>query len=142
MFTRLLSSVSLTLLVSSVLAWPFTFLHVNFLSALGFFVALQFVCFYFYRDYTEKKLALEEARLIVEREAELSKQGSTVTCPCDRGVKCFVPVLLNERNEYNCPGCNKTINVLVKLKTALSTIPVSTDPQAILQQVEDAGGEV
>ncbi len=142
MFTKLLSSFSLTLLVSSVLAWPFTFLHVNFLSALGFFVALQFVCFYFYRDYTEKKLAIEEARLIVEREAELSKQGSTVTCPCDRGVKCFVPVLLNERNEYNCPGCNKTINVLVKLKTALSTIPVSTDPQAILQQVEDAGGVV
>ena len=142
MFTRLLSSFSLTLLVSSVLAWPFTFLHVNFLSALGFFAALQFVCFYFYRDYTEKKLALEEARLIVEREAELSKQGSTVTCPCDRGVKCFVPVLLNERNEYNCPGCNKTINVLVKLKTVLSTIPISTDPQAILQQVEDTGGEV
>jgi hypothetical protein len=65
MLTRLLSSFGLTLLVGSVLAWPFTFLHVNFLSALGFFVALQFVCFYFYRDYTEKKLAIEEERLIV-----------------------------------------------------------------------------
>lgn len=134
MVFKLLTSAGLTILVGSVLAWPFTFLGINFFSALGFFTILQFVGFYFYRDITEKKLAVEAEKLTIAREAELSKQGSVVTCPCDRAVQTFVPIVLNEKNDYMCPGCKKQVNVHVNLKTAIATIPVVADAQQVLQQ--------
>jgi len=131
---RLLTSVLLTIVVGSILSWPLTFLGINFFSGLAFFVALQFIGFYFYRDIMDKKLAIETERLIIAREAELSKQGAVVTCPCDRAVQTFVPIVLNEANDYVCPGCKKQVNIHVNLKTAIATIPVATDPQIILQQ--------
>ena len=131
---KLLTSAGLTILVGTILAWPFTFLGINFLSALGFFVALQFIGFYFYRDLTEKRLAVEAERLTIAREAELSKQGAVVACPCDRAVQTFVPIILNEKNDYLCPGCKKQVNIHVNLKTAIATIPVVADAQQVLQQ--------
>jgi hypothetical protein len=127
-------SLGLTLLVGLVLAWPLTFIGINLFSGLAFFTVLQVVGFYFYRDITEKKLAIETEKLIIAREAELSKQGTVVTCPCDRVVPCFVPVVLNEKNDYICPGCKKQVNIHVNIKTAIATIPIATDPQIILQQ--------
>lgn len=124
MFNRLSRSILLVAGVAAVAAWPFSFLGINFISGFLFFATLQFVGFYFYRDYMDKKLALEQEQLVIAREAELSKQGAEVICPCDRGVKCFVPIVLNERNEYECPGCKKQINVMINLKTALVTTPV------------------
>ena len=124
MLKKLAISLSLTFAVASLLAWPFTYFGINFFGGLAFFITLQFVGFYFYRDYVENRTRLEEQQLILQREAELSKQGAEVICPCDRQVKCFVPIVLNERNEYNCPGCKKDINVAVHLKTALITTPI------------------
>ena len=47
---------------------------------------------------------------------------------------CVVPISLNERNEYNCPGCKKDINVFVDLKTALVTTPVLEPPDTVIKQ--------
>jgi len=124
MLQRATYSLLLTFLVSTLLAWPLTFMGVWFFSGFGFFTALQFISFYFYRDYVSRKIAVEEQKIIAAREAEFSKQGADVTCPCDRQVKCFVPIVLNQRNEYTCPGCNKDISISVNLKTALITTPV------------------
>jgi len=136
MFNRLVKSVLLVFGVAAIAAWPFTFLGVGFISSFLFFTTLQFVGFYFYRDYTEKKLAIAQEQLVIAREAELSKQGAEVVCPCDRGIKCFVPIMLNERNEYDCPGCKKQINVLVNLKTALVTNPIIDSPdQTIIKNL-------
>lgn len=128
-------SICLTLLVGCLLSWPFTFLGINFFSGLAFFVALQFVGFYFYRDYIDRKMALKAEQLIIMREAELSKQGAEVVCPCDRQIRSFVPIMLNERNDYVCPGCNKDINVSVKLKTYLTTIPVVDTVEDIVNKI-------
>jgi len=124
MLKRAALSLLLTFFVSTLLAWPLTFLGVWFLSGFGFFTVLQFVGFYFYRDYLTRKNAIEEQKLIIAREAELSKQGAEVVCPCDRQVKCFIPIVLNQRNEYICPGCDKNVNVAVNLKTVLVTTPI------------------
>lgn len=121
---RLLRSLGLTLSVGFLLAWPTTYIGVSLLAGVLFYTTLQFVIFYFYNDWVTKRIALKEEELIVAREAELSKQGAEVICPCDRNIKCFVPILLNDRNEYECPGCKKTVNVLVNLKTVLTTRPI------------------
>jgi hypothetical protein len=134
MLKRLTVSLVLTLAIASLLAWPVTYVGINFFAGLVFFSVLQFVGSYFYRDYMEKKLAVEEEKLIIAREAELSKQGATVTCPCDRGMQCFIPIKLNEPNEYSCPGCKKQVNVHINYKTAIATIPVVEDPETIVMQ--------
>lgn len=140
MLQKALQSLGLTLLVGSVLAWPFTFLDVNFFSGLAFFVTLQFIGFYFYREYIARKIALEEQQLILLREAELSKQGAEVVCPCDRQVKSFIPIMLNGRNDYVCPGCNKGVNVSVKLKTYVTTVPiVNTVEEIVATNIEKNG---
>lgn len=130
----LLKSLAITASVSAILSWPTTYIGIGFLSAFGFYTILQFVIFYFYNDYTSKKIAIEEEKIILAREAELSKQGAEVVCPCDRNVKCFVPIVINDRNEYTCPGCKKTVNVMVNLKTVLTTTPITHDPLVIIDQ--------
>lgn len=134
MLKRFAFSLILTFAVAALLAWPTTFVGVNFFAGLVFFSVLQLVGTFFYRDYMEKKIAIEEEKLVVAREAELSKQGTTVVCPCDKNVQCFIPIKLNEHNEYTCPGCNKLVNVHVNYKTAIATIPVVEDPQTLLAQ--------
>jgi len=132
MLKRVASSLVLTFFVAVACAWPLTFLGISFLSGIGFFIVLQFVGFYFYHDFTRKKILLEEEKIIAFREAELNKQGAEVICPCDRNVKSFVPISLNDTNEYQCPGCNKAIHVLVNLKTVLATIPMTETPEEVV----------
>lgn len=140
MVQRLFKSLLLVLGVAFCAAWPLTYVGINFFSSAAFFIVLQFVGFYFYGEYQSRKLAIEEQKLILAAEAELSKQGAEVVCPCDRQIKCFVPIVLNDRNEYNCPGCKKDINVLVKLKTALITTPVIEAPsEAIIKNLDEHG---
>jgi hypothetical protein len=134
MVKSLIKSLAITIGVSILLSWPVTYLGVAFYSAFGFFTVLQFIVFYFYNDYITKKIAIEEERLVLAREAELSKQGAEVICPCDRNIKCFVPIVINDRNDYTCPGCKKTVNVLVNLKTVLTTTPIVHDPLVIVDQ--------
>jgi len=134
MVKRLVSSLSITFAVAAVGAWPLIYLGIPFFSSWAFLTVLQFVGFYFYNEHVSRKIALQEQQLLLAHEAELSKQTSEVTCPCDRGVKCFVPINLNDRNEYVCPGCKKDINVIVDLKTALITTPILEQPETVIKQ--------
>jgi len=126
MLVKLLRSLLLTIVVAAAAAWPLTYIGITFLSLFSFFITLQFVGFYFYSDRMQRKALLEEQRLLVEREKALAMQGMDVACPCDRRVEAFVPINLNDRNEYTCPGCDKTISVYVEPRTALVTTPVDT----------------
>lgn len=134
MLRRLGISLVLTLSVAGICAWPLSYLGVNFFSGWASFTVLQFVGFYFYTEHVRRKNILQEQAFILAREAELTKQGAEVICPCDRNVKCFVPIVLNEYNTYNCPGCKKDIHVMINYKTALVTTPVTDTPEAVIQQ--------
>lgn len=126
MVLKLLRSIALTVGVAAAAAWPLIYLGIGFVSSFIFFVILQFVGFYFYNEYVQRKIALQEQEIINERERILAQQGMDVSCPCDRKVKAFVPISLMGRNEYTCPGCDKTISVVVEPRTALVTTPVDT----------------
>lgn len=133
MLRRLVVSLVTTIAIAGIGAWPLTYIGINFFSALIALTTLQFIGFYFYHEYIDRKTALQEQALLLAREAELSKQGAEVICPCDRGVKSFVPIILNERNEYTCPGCKKDVNVLVNLKTVLVTTPIVETPEEVIK---------
>lgn len=133
MLQRLAQSLSITFAVSTVAAWPFIYLGVSFVSGFVFFTILQLVGFYFYSEHVKRRMMIEEQQLIAMREAELSKQGAEVVCPCDRNMRAFVPIMLNGRNEYTCPGCDKEINVAVNLKTALITTPILEDTDTVIK---------
>lgn len=134
MLRRLFISLALTLSIAGICSWPLTYLGINFFSGLASFTVLQFVGFYFYTEYVRRKNTLQEQAFILAREAELSKQGAEVICPCDRNIKCFVPIILNEYNSYNCPGCKKDIHVMINYKTALVTTPVTDPPEVVIKQ--------
>lgn len=126
MFLRVLRSALLTAAVSLATAWPLTYVGIGFVSSFIFFIILQFVGFYFYNEHVQRKLILEEQKIINEKERILAQQGMEVACPCDRRITAFVPISLTGRNEYTCPGCDKTVNVFVEPKTVLVTTPVDT----------------
>ena len=66
MLIRLSRSLLLTGAVSSVLAWPLTYLGIGFVSAFGFFTVLQFIVFYFYNTHIERKALETTKKLEVE----------------------------------------------------------------------------
>lgn len=133
MLSSLIKSLSITLLVSLTLAWPATYFGISLASGLVFFTALQFVIFYFYNGSVQRRKELNDRMFALEEAKILSKITAEVSCPCDRNVKALVPINLDERNEYRCPGCEKTIHVIPNFKTALVTTPVSqTVEQAII----------
>ena len=125
MFLRIVRSLIITLLVSFVFAWPATYFGISIASGLVFFTTLQFIGFYFYNGYIQRKKELNDRLIALEEAKILSKISAEITCPCDRNVKALVPINLDERNEYSCPGCEKTIHVIPDFKTALVTTPVS-----------------
>jgi len=134
MFNKLTRSLLLTAAVSAVLAWPVTYFGIGFVSAFCFFTTLQFVVFFFYSTNLETR-ALETAkRLEIQRDIEFSRQFASVTCPCDSRVNSEIPLFMGEENTYECPGCNKTINVNIQLKTYLQTTPMNETPDQIINK--------
>lgn len=135
MLIRLFRSLLLTGTVSSILAWPLTYLGIGFISAFGFFTALQFIVFYFYNTHIERKSFETTKKLEIQRDIEFSRQFATITCPCDNKVTSQVPIFIGEENSYECQGCNKSINIDVQLKTYLQTIPVVETPEQVITKV-------
>lgn len=134
MIQKIIKSLAITSGVGLLLAWPTTFLGIPLIGGFSFFVVLQFVAFYFYNDYIQNKIAIKEAELLLEREKELSKQGAELICPCDKRASCFVPINLNDENNYICPGCNKQVSVYINFKTAIATIPVTETPEEVIKK--------
>jgi len=121
---KLLKSLIITLTVSGSVAYFLTFTGISFLPSFIFFTVAQFLFFYFYGEYINKK----NLETIIKAETnifkEKQKQTSTVICPCDRKIETNIPLNLNSQNFYTCPGCDKKITVFIETKTALSTEPV------------------
>jgi hypothetical protein len=62
-----------------------------------------------------------------KRIAEFSKQGLLLKCPCFKQSEEFVPIVLNENNNYNCEACNKPITVKIEATTLAATVPVDIE---------------
>ena len=123
---RLLISLGITILVSTVFSLFLLNFNFYFIYSFLFCTLFQFLGFYFYGEYVKfknNKLAIDtELRAL----NELTKITTEVVCPCDRKLITTLPIMFHKKNEYICNGCNKKISVLLEAKTALATEPMNT----------------
>lgn len=121
---KLFKSLFITLIVSGSISYFLTYAGIYFLPSFILFTVIQFLFFYFYGEYVNKKnlstLIEAETRIFKEKQ----KQSTIVVCPCDRKIETTIPINLDKQNSYICPGCDKKVSVFVETKTALSTEPV------------------
>ena len=76
--------------------------------------------------------------LNIQKLKEYSKQGVEITCPCYMENKAFIPIRLNEINDYKCLECGKNVSVKVDVKSFLATEPIDGDQidSALLEVIE------
>ena len=137
---RLLKSVLLTFLVSTSISYFLIFLGFSFLPSFILLTVIQFLFFYFYGEYANKKRAESFIKLQEKIVESNSKQTTTVVCPCDRRIQTTIPIDINSENKYICQGCDKQISVFIETKTALSTEPATSNPlnsPILLEQLEN-----
>ena len=74
-------------------------------------------------------MEIEFRTLENERIKEYTQQGLEVICPVETcNTPTFVPIIISEENEYECPMCNVSIKIYIGSKTFLKTSPVEGDP--------------
>jgi len=104
---------------------------INYLAGGLFGLAIQFVGFYAFKSALQTYAALQNKKLENERLKEFSYQGLSVTCPCFKQIKEFVPIRLNAPNYYKCSDCKKTIGVYITPETAIVTEPQESSLEAV-----------
>ena len=138
---RILFGFSLTFLFSVLGGLFFLNFNFNFWITSSFFFLLQIIGFYFYGEHIKRKNANIAAELELRALAELNKNSADVVCPCDAKVQTRIPIDMSSENSYMCSQCNKKVKVIIDIKTALKTDPISDDPlsnPALLKDVEEA----
>ena len=116
----IIKSILITTVVSTIIALAFLS---YFWQAFAISAALQVIIFYIIntiRDVSIQKL--ENQRI-----AEYSKQGLLLKCPCYKQNEEFVPIVLNENNNYSCEVCNKPVAVSIQTTTLAATVPVDLE---------------
>lgn len=116
----IIRSIIITVIISSIIA--LLFLN-HFWIAFAITTAIQIILFYIVNTIRDVSLY----RLENQRIAEYSKQGMLLKCPCHVQNEEFVPIYLNEPNEYNCGACNKPVSVKIEATTLAATIPIDID---------------
>lgn len=119
---KVLTSLTLTLLVSALFGIIFKDLIVFFLATI-----LQILFFYFfntvYENYLTKKVI--EANSLVE--IEKLKNTVKVLCPCGENNPQDVLLSFNEDTIYKCSKCNKDVRATTNVGTSLITTPIITE---------------
>jgi hypothetical protein len=92
-------------------------------QAFAITTAVQIIIFYIINTFRD--VSLEKIKN--NRIAELSKQGILLKCPCSKQMEEFIPIVLNENNNYDCQFCNKPVSVKIEATTLATTVPVDLD---------------
>lgn len=92
----------------------------NFYKWLIGVTILQFVAFAIMNNFKEHHQKIAFERETTKRIREFTKQGVNVSCTyC--GKNNFVPIRLDQDNDFTCEGCGKTNGVYVSITAAQKT---------------------
>jgi hypothetical protein len=111
------------LVISTIISMPVANTATLFWQYMIISCLIQIVIYNFYTTYVDYKFA----QIAQQREAELSKQGVEVSCPCSQNLKLFIPIILDKDNSFKCLECSKNVAVAVNVKTFLTTEPVNLE---------------
>tara|TARA_Y100000310_G_scaffold345188_1_gene462489 strand:- start:416 stop:892 length:477 start_codon:yes stop_codon:yes gene_type:complete len=136
MITDIFVSLVKTVLVSSAIAGLFYYLGFPFLPVLGITTILQFVLFAVLNSIKETKLQINLEKETTLREAEYTKQGVDVSCAyCNKTD--FVPVRLDQSNQFDCIHCKQTNSLYLNITTAQITDILPVDPLSVNTYIKD-----
>ncbi len=126
---QIIKSLSIVLVISAFVGGCCYLLGVNFWAVFGLTILTQFILYDLFTRWNKSKLEIELRTLENERIKEYTKQGLEVICPVETcNTNAFVPIIISEENEYECPGCNVGIKIYIGTKTFLKTSPIEGDP--------------
>lgn len=121
MFKQVLTSLAKTIAVA--LALSLLISHVFSLVFLDWFlvcVAAQFIMFYMWNSFLEYRLRVNQEREETERIASFIEQGVDSTCAYCNATN-FIPIKLDDDNQFDCTECGKTNSVYVDITVAQKT---------------------
>ena len=136
MIQDIIMSLVKTLAVSAAIAGIFYFLDYNFFAVFGLTTVLQFILFAIINTVKDNRLQINIEKEITIREQEYTKQGIDVTCAyCNKTD--FVPVRLDETNQFECTHCNQVNSIYINITTAQVTDILSVDPLSVNTFIRD-----
>ncbi len=126
-------SLSLTTLISTGFSSAAYFFHISFWGVFIITFLIQVIFFYIYNGFIQNKNLLKQEQIENDRIAELSKQGTMVTCAfCHKPS--FTLLRFDADNILFCEKCGKTSSLYITVESAQVTIPVSNIKAAELPQ--------
>jgi len=126
---QVVKSLSIVVIVSAFLGGCGYLLGYNFFAIFGIAFVSQFITYDLFTRYRKGALEVQFRELENERIKAFSEQGLEVTCPVENCMhKTFVPIIISEDNEYDCPKCNVGVKVYIGTKCFLKTTPIEGDP--------------
>ena len=126
---QIVKSFSIVFVISAFIGGCCYFLGLNFWAIFGLSILFQFIIYDLFTRWNKSKLEIEFRTLENERIKEYTKQGLEVICPVETcNAPTFVPIIISEENEYECPKCNVDIKIYIGTKTFLKTSPMEGDP--------------
>lgn len=114
---QVIKSLLILFSVSTAFSLPLSSDYLSFIKWFVVFSIIQVIIGNIYNHYVAYKFD----ELKTKREAELSKQGVDIVCPCHRASKMFIPIRLNKDNSFKCLECDKNVAVDVKVDTYMAT---------------------
>jgi hypothetical protein len=109
--------------ISSILSFAFSTNAYGFAKIFLFATLMQILFYNVYRNVVTFMMS----KIDLEKIKELSKQGCELTCPCDKAIKNFIPIRLDQDNSYRCLECSKNVKVDLDFKSFLQTEPINLE---------------
>jgi hypothetical protein len=116
-FLSLLTTCLVSLMVASIVTYVFEY---NFTRAFILLCIIQFVGFYLYNSLTQTILRIRIEQEQTKQAEYFTKQGVDVSCAHCNSLN-FIPVSMEQDNEFNCSACGKENAVYIDITVAQKT---------------------
>jgi hypothetical protein len=97
---------------------------------------IQIIIFYVWNTYMEYRMRVNESIQETRRVIEYSKQGVEVQCAHCKALN-FIPVRLDEENNFTCDTCNKPNAVYIDITIAQSATGINKESLSVGSYVKD-----
>lgn len=100
-----------------------------------FFIG-QYIIFYFWNSYLQNKYLSTVEQQETERIKVFSQQGVEVNCAhCNQPS--FVPVRMDEENEFTCEQCGKHNSIYIDITVAQKAQLIDRDRLSVTSYIKD-----
>lgn len=144
MILSVLKSLSILLSIATAVGYATYELAFGFWPGFIFMMITQIMVYNLYRSIRDSIVALRLKAMQVEEIKSFERQGIDLNCAhCKERV--FVPIRLDEQNNFICPECNKPNSVYINMTVARETDSINMDAittRLLIDEEEQAKDEI